>query len=146
MKRSIKTRGKSNKSKLAQPRRPKAPSDKELYKLLSQAAKVLFGPRCEICGNLGSQAMHFHSKKGHPNVKFDLRNILWACTKCHIFDSHIKNDTEHARAALIKRIGYPEFYSLFTDAHNDSVKLTAMGRDALKVQFLHTLSGTSDSP
>lgn len=144
MVRRVRTKGKKRSGLKIRQKARRAPSDKELYKLLSAAAKVLYGPSCEICGNLGSQAMHFHSKKGHPSVKFDLRNILWACTKCHIFDSHMRNDTEHARRTLLLRLGQEEFDRLFTDAHNGAGKLTVLDRDNIKGGFLHILSGTSD--
>lgn len=112
----------------------KIPTDEELYKLLSVAARSLYGPKCEICGKLGTQAMHFHGKKAHPSVRFDLRNILWACTKCHIFDSHMRSDMEHARRALMQRLGADGFEQLYIDAHTGG-KITALDRDRIKDQM-----------
>lgn len=50
----------------------------------SRLARERVGGHCEICGGRGTEAAHIFGKGAHPNVRFDGRNLVWACHECHM--------------------------------------------------------------
>jgi Pyruvate/2-oxoacid:ferredoxin oxidoreductase delta subunit len=86
---------------------------KRLDKLLSQVKRKMQGGVCEVCGVFcPSGAAHYFGKKAYPHIRYDLRNVLWACYKCHILRGHIMDDSEPLRDAIIKREGMERFERL----------------------------------
>jgi hypothetical protein len=39
--------------------------------------------RCEFCGRRGIETAHGFGKGAHPEIRFDGRNLTWACRACH---------------------------------------------------------------
>jgi hypothetical protein len=113
----------------------KKPSRKKLIaecdKLLSKWASLSLGPACATCKRAGSQAAHYFGKGGHPSVRYVQDNILWQCMYCHIIVFHRRADTEHAREALIKRIGIERFEALQQEAHK-SCKLSLTDLESIR--------------
>ena len=74
---------------------------------------------CVICKKrVGTQTAHFFGKGAHPYTRWDIKNSLWSCYRCHLIDFHKNGDTEHAREILIQRYGLMEFLKLKEEAHS----------------------------
>ena len=104
--------------------KPLARMTRDTLALWSKAIRALWGGRCAMCGNAGSQAHHFFGKKAYPAVKFDLDNGVFLCFFCHIRKLHQQGDTEPAREQLLLKIGTRRFNALRKRAVSKGIKVT----------------------
>jgi hypothetical protein len=75
----------------------KKPSRKSLIKKCDTLCSLIVRNRgkCEICGRKDTlQSHHLFSKKGHPAVRFDLRNLCCLCYCDHLIRIHQLGDPD----------------------------------------------------
>jgi 5-methylcytosine-specific restriction endonuclease McrA len=59
--------------------------------------------KCKICGNKKSLEMHhLKGQSSHPELKYDLNNIMILCTDCH--DVVHGNHVEIKAKGILKRV------------------------------------------
>jgi hypothetical protein len=110
-------KGKKKEVKRVKPRNTRAATIKKIDRLLSRVVCAIYNSRCGVCGTFTKTgAAHYFGKKAFPHLRYDLRNVVWACFKCHIIDSHLRGNPEGLRDAVIKRIGEDAFAELKAQA------------------------------
>jgi hypothetical protein len=83
-----------------------------LDKICSLICKWRANNKCEICGNVGTQAHHNFSKKAFPFLRWNIDNLLWLCFACHIRKIHQQGQYELARDVLILKLGISGYEQL----------------------------------
>jgi len=99
----------------------KKPTKKQLTKendaLWSAIVRRNWDGLCAVCGRPGSQSHHFFGKKSCSALRWVPENGLYMCFHDHIGLIHQQGQTEPARDALIKKIGFEKFQKLKENAH-----------------------------
>jgi uncharacterized Zn finger protein len=72
-------------------------ADRLLQDILRKKAE-----KCEVCGGKNEVAHHVFTKQSSSYLRYDLRNLVHLCHKCH-FNHHIKDDPNIIRVLITNR-------------------------------------------
>jgi len=73
-------------------------------------------PRCEVCGQDTSCMHHFFTKSSSSFLRYDERNLIPLCNRCH-FRHHNTSDP-NIHATIIEKRGLDWYRKLKGDSHN----------------------------